>query len=115
MPRRPDPGQAQVSQPIMSGKGGDRGQWKKRPQEGAGGGGAGNKKRKYFAAGYGNAGIPQGSRGILISCIGGKEQQASHEAARLLQEVRAGLLPCFRRSGSRATSNSVVSGALPHP
>ena len=70
--------------------GNDRGQWKKRPQQdGGGGGGAGSdksKKRKYFAAG-GNGGIPQGSRGILISCIGGKEQQASHEAARLLQEV----------------------------
>ena len=65
-----------------------KGQWKKRPnqQDGASGSAA-NKKRKYFAAGN-TAGLPLGSRGFLISCIGGKEQQAAFEASRLLQEVR---------------------------
>ncbi len=65
-----------------------KGQWKKRPnQQDGGSGSAANKKRKYFAAGN-TAGLPLGSRGFLISCLGGKEQQSAFEASRLLQEVR---------------------------
>ena len=65
-----------------------KGQWKKRPNQQDGAvGSAANKKRKYFAAGN-TAGLPLGSRGFLISCLGGKEQQAAFEASRLLQEVR---------------------------
>ncbi len=64
-----------------------KGQWRKRPnqQDGASRSGA-NKKRKYFAS-TNTAGLPLSSRGFLISCIGGKEQQAAFEASRLLQEV----------------------------
>ncbi len=38
------------------------------------------------------ASIPYGSRGFLISCVGGKEQLAAREATHLLTEVRQGCL-----------------------
>ena len=38
------------------------------------------------------ASLPYGSRGFLISCLGGKEHLAAREATNLLTEVRATLL-----------------------
>lgn len=63
----------------MSEKGG-----KKRRQEGGGGGAAG-KKSKYFQANS-KATLPVGSRGVLVSCIGGKEQYAAKDSIRILTE-----------------------------
>ena len=79
---------AEHTRTFQSGNMTDRGggQWRKRGNQDQAGNG--NKKRKYFS-GAGNSGLSQGSRGVLVSCIGGKEQQAAHEASRLLQEVCA--------------------------
>ncbi|DBB04027.1 hypothetical protein WJX77_007697 [Trebouxia sp. C0004] len=63
----------------MSEKGG-----KKRRQEGGSGGAAG-KKSKYFQANS-KATLPVGSRGVLVSCIGGKEQYAAKDSIRILTE-----------------------------
>ncbi|KAL0040875.1 hypothetical protein WJX79_008176 [Trebouxia sp. C0005] len=63
----------------MSEKGGQ-----KRRQEGGGGGAAG-KKSKYFQANS-KATLPVGSRGVLVSCIGGKEQYAAKDSIRILTE-----------------------------
>lgn len=95
----------------MSGRGNKRGRQDGGGRGGGGGAGAGGgKKSKYFQAvrsmlrSYARAvyasqhqlhtmlqnskaTLPVGSRGVLVSCIGGKEQYAAKDSIRILTEV----------------------------
>lgn len=109
----------------MSDKGG-----RKRRQEGGGGGAAVGKKSKYFQAvrpqseqcsalcfgrrhhrrtcpfktdyilQNSKATLPVGSRGVLVSCIGGKEQYAAKDSIRILTEVMTALTNTVADEGS---------------
>ncbi|KAK9810664.1 hypothetical protein WJX73_008554 [Symbiochloris irregularis] len=58
----------------------------KRKREAAGASGSGaSKQRKHFYN-HSSAAVPLHSRGFLVSCIGGRERQAAHEAIALLSE-----------------------------
>ena len=37
---------------------------------------------------HAKAGLPMGKRGVLLTCMGGKEMQAGRDAVRILTQVR---------------------------
>ncbi|KAL3154495.1 hypothetical protein ABBQ32_013957 [Trebouxia sp. C0010 RCD-2024] len=69
----------------MSGRGGKRARQDGGGRGGGEGGAGGGKKSKYFQANS-KATLPVGSRGVLVSCIGGKEQYAAKDSIRILTE-----------------------------
>ncbi|KAK9824300.1 hypothetical protein WJX72_009265 [[Myrmecia] bisecta] len=63
-------------------------------------GGGSNKRGKYFQANK-SAAIPLNSRGFLITCLGGKEFQASREALSVLNEYYEKACPAKPASSSK--------------
>ncbi|KAK9852830.1 hypothetical protein WJX84_002433 [Apatococcus fuscideae] len=76
----------------------------KRPAEGQGRSADRSKRNKYFQSNQ-KAGLPNGSKGFLISCFGGKELPASREAISLLSQ--------FYDAGSDgAATDTAAAGAV---
>lgn len=118
---------------TMSGRSGKRSRQDGGGRGGGGGGGGagGGKKSKYFQAvrivfaarSYrlllnsqhrfqlqnSKATLPVGSRGVLISCIGGKEQYAAKDSIRILTEV-LGLASCGLLDSSATQLAALMSG-----
>ena len=60
--------------------------------------------------------LPVGSRGVLVSCVGGKEQYAAKDSIRILSQVQCGTSPAGLEihCAARAQLHTCLSCKLPH-